>query len=197
MQDSDEIVAIDLGKQTLKSRTPVGPMPADVFGTPDDKFLLVGLTGGDGVEVYDIASGQAKLVKKITTGKGAHAFRALGDKRHVLVSNRAANTISKISLESFTVVDTLRAPGGPDDMEILTDGRTHRGTSGAAVVMRDTSPEAQNAALPWKLLGVHSARMDMGNRDLVLDESLGLNCAWYADILLTLTAPREAPAADA
>ncbi|MDP3203624.1 MAG: trypsin-like peptidase domain-containing protein, partial [Hydrogenophaga sp.] len=50
----------------------------------------------------------------------------------------------------------------------LTDARTHRGTSGAAVVMRDRSPEAQNAALPWKLLGVHSARMDMGDRDLVL-----------------------------
>jgi S1-C subfamily serine protease len=78
----------------------------------------------------------------------------------------------------------------------LTDARTHRGTSGAAVVMRDRSPEAQNAALPWKLLGVHSARMDMGDRDLVLDESLGLNCAWYADILLTLTSPRESDAGD-
>ena len=71
----------------------------------------------------------------------------------------------------------------------LTDARTHRGTSGAAVVMRDTAPTAGTAALPWKLLGVHSSRMDMGNRDLVLDESLGLNCAWYADILLTLTEP--------
>ncbi len=66
----------------------------------------------------------------------------------------------------------------------LTDARTHRGTSGAPVVMRcpDGGP------LPWKLLGVHSARMDMGGRDLHLDESLGLNCAWYADVLLTLTA---------
>jgi len=27
----------------------------------------------------------------------------------------------------------------------------------------------------------------MSGRDLELDESLGLNCAWYADILLTLT----------
>jgi hypothetical protein len=43
--------------------------------------------------------------------------------------------------------------------------------------------------LPWKLLGVHSARMEMGNRGLPVEESLGLNCAWYADILLTLTAP--------
>ena len=74
----------------------------------------------------------------------------------------------------------------------LTDGRTHRGTSGACVVMRDDS---LGPALPWRLLGVHSARMDMGGRDLVLDESLGLNSAWYADILMTLTAPRMATAA--
>jgi hypothetical protein len=69
----------------------------------------------------------------------------------------------------------------------LTDARTHRGTSGACVVRRDDS---MGATLPWRLLGVHSARMDMGSRDLVLDESLGLNSAWYADILMTLTAPR-------
>lgn len=67
----------------------------------------------------------------------------------------------------------------------LTDARTHRGASGAPVVIHDTVGELQ---MPWKLLGVHSARMDMGPRDLLLDDSLGLNCAWYADILLTLTA---------
>jgi S1-C subfamily serine protease len=66
----------------------------------------------------------------------------------------------------------------------LTDARTHRGTSGAPVVKR--WPEG-GGALPWKLLGVHSARLDMGSRDFALDETLGLNCAWYADILLTLT----------
>lgn len=66
----------------------------------------------------------------------------------------------------------------------LTDGRTHRGTSGAPVVMRSADADP---SLPWKLLGVHASRMDMNTRDLLLDESLGLNCAWYADILLTLT----------
>ncbi len=67
----------------------------------------------------------------------------------------------------------------------LTDARTHRGTSGAPVVMRDPDPDGK--PMPWKLLGVHSARLDMANRDLVQDESLGLNSAWYADILMTLT----------
>jgi len=69
----------------------------------------------------------------------------------------------------------------------LTDARTHRGTSGAPVVMRAARPDAAQGDLPWMLLGVHSARLDVGSRDLDLDEALGLNCAWYADILMTLT----------
>lgn len=64
----------------------------------------------------------------------------------------------------------------------LTDARMHRGTSGAPVVMRRAE-----GGLPWTLLGVHSARLDMAQRDRAEDESLGLNCAWYADMLMTLT----------
>lgn len=69
----------------------------------------------------------------------------------------------------------------------LTDARMHRGTSGAPVVMRAGEGEKLPGALGWKLLGVHSARLDVGSRDTQLDEALGLNCAWYADVLLTLT----------
>ncbi len=69
----------------------------------------------------------------------------------------------------------------------LTDARTHRGTSGASVVMRAGGAQATEGDLPWVLLGVHSARLDVGSRDEDIDEALGLNCAWYADILMTLT----------
>jgi len=69
----------------------------------------------------------------------------------------------------------------------LTDARTHRGTSGAPVVMRAPSVKPEHGDLPWMLLGIHSARLDVGTRDEALDEALGLNCAWYADILLKLT----------
>ena len=68
----------------------------------------------------------------------------------------------------------------------LTDARMHRGSSGSPVLAR-VEPAAPDGPR-WCLLGVHSSRMDMAGRDTAQDESLGLNCAWYADVLMTLTA---------
>ena len=123
MQDSDELVAVDLGKQEIRWRVKTGPMPADVFLTADDRTVLVGLTGSDSVEVFDVSGPQPKSVRRIKTGDGAHAFRGAGDRKHVYVSNRVANTISKIDLATLQVVDTLPAPGGPDCIEIMGGGR--------------------------------------------------------------------------
>jgi YVTN family beta-propeller protein len=124
MQDSDELVAIDLASQKLRWRIPTGKLPADVLLTPDDKLLFIGLTGDRFVEVYDVSLPTPKLVKRIETGEGAHAFRAAGDQRHFYVSNRVANTISKVDMQSQSVVANYPAPGGPDCMEVLADGKT-------------------------------------------------------------------------
>ena len=73
------------------------------------------------------------------------------------------------------------------------NARTHRGSSGSPVRRRrGDTPLGDEWADSWQLLGIHSTRMDMGTRDLVADESLGLNCAWYADVLTTLVGS-EAP----
>jgi Trypsin-like peptidase domain len=69
----------------------------------------------------------------------------------------------------------------------LTDAQMHRGTSGAPVVARQTGQRSGRGDLPWMLLGVHAARMDVTNRDVEQDERLNLNCAWYADVIMTLT----------
>ncbi|HSV51501.1 MAG TPA: YncE family protein, partial [Burkholderiaceae bacterium] len=129
MQDSDELVAVDLGQQAIKWRVKTGPMPADVYGTADDKFLLLGLTGSDGVEVYDVSGKEPKLLKKLRTGEGAHAFRGAGDKRHVFVSNRVANSISKIDMQTMEVVTSYAVPGGPDCVELSADGKLMMVTS--------------------------------------------------------------------
>jgi hypothetical protein len=63
--------------------------------------------------------------------------------------------------------------------------------------MRTSDDAERFGTLPWLLLGVHSARLDIGSRDLEQDEALGLNCAWYSGILPTLVAPRAVVAAAA
>jgi YVTN family beta-propeller protein len=126
MQDSDEWIAVDLSTQSIRWRFATGDMPADIYVTPDDKFAFIGLTASDGVQVFDVSAGSSQLpkwVKTIPTGKGAHAFRALGDRRHIFVSNRVANTISKIDLQTQTVVEQIKAPGGPDCMDVSADGK--------------------------------------------------------------------------
>ncbi|KQP43476.1 cytochrome D1 domain-containing protein [Pseudorhodoferax sp. Leaf274] len=123
VQDSDELIAVDLATQQIRWQVATGKMPADVFGTPDGKSLLVGLTGADGVQVFDISGKEPRATKLIKTGNGAHAFRSAGDGRHVFVSNRVANTISKIDLHTLEAVASYVAPGGPDCMEVSADGR--------------------------------------------------------------------------
>lgn len=124
LQDSDELLAIDLATQTPRWKIKTGKLPADLYITADDRTLLVGLTGDRVVEAYDVSGPQPRLIKRIPTGEGAHAFRAKGDKRHVFVSNRVANTISVIDTQTLSVVDELPGPGGPDDMDLTADGRT-------------------------------------------------------------------------
>jgi YVTN family beta-propeller protein len=124
LQDSHELTAIELATQKRLWTIKVGKTPADLYLTPDDKTLLIGLTGAAGVEAYDVSNGKAVLKTLIPTGKGAHAFRSQGDKQHVFVSNRTENTISRIDWKTLKVVDTYRTPAGPDCMELMADGKT-------------------------------------------------------------------------
>jgi len=124
LQDSDELLAIDMATQAVRWKTRVGRMPADLFLSADDRTLLVALTGDSVVEAWDVSGAAPRLVQRVPTGAGAHAFRARGDRRNVFVSNRVANTISLLDLQTLTVVAQYPAPGGPDCMELMADGRT-------------------------------------------------------------------------
>jgi YVTN family beta-propeller protein len=124
MQDSDELVAIDMATQAIKWRTPTGTSPADIYVTPDDRTLFLGLTGGEGVEVYDVGGTQPRKLDSVVTAKGSHAFRAAGDGRHLFVSNRVSNTVSKVDTQARKEVAVYPAPGGPDCMDLSSDGRT-------------------------------------------------------------------------
>src|SRR5580693_6228294 len=122
LQVSGELAAVDLATQTVKWKMKVGKVPAGLWMTPGDKYLLVGMTGADYVAVVDWRN--QKIVKTIQTGNGAHNFRSLADGKHVAVSNRVASTISIIDEDTLTNVgDITGLMPGPDDMELSADKR--------------------------------------------------------------------------
>lgn len=136
LQDSDEVVAIRLADQSVLWKMKIGAMPAGIWMTPDDRHLLVGMTGADYVDVIDWRA--QKSVKRIPTAKGAHNFRPLGDGRHLLVSNRVENSISVIDQSTLERKYDIPVPGGPDCMEVTADGKliwvTQRWVKQVAVV---------------------------------------------------------------
>jgi YVTN family beta-propeller protein len=122
LQVSGELAAIDLATQQVKWKMKVGKVPAGLWMTPGDKYLLIGMTGADYVAVLDWRN--QKIVKTIQTGNGAHNFRSLADGKHVAVSNRVASTISIIDEDTLTNVgDITGLMPGPDDMELSADKR--------------------------------------------------------------------------
>lgn len=121
VQETHQVAAIDLATQKIKWIAPTGKQPAGIWLTPDNKHLLVGITGEDFVEILSPADG--KSLKKLVTGKGAHNFIPKGDKRHAFLTNRVDNTISVIDMLELKIVETFAVPGGPDDMEITADGK--------------------------------------------------------------------------
>jgi YVTN family beta-propeller protein len=122
LQDSDELIAIDLDTQEVLWKMSVGHLPAGVWMTPGDKYLLIGLTGSDGVQVVDWKKRQ--VIKEIKTGKGAHNFRPLGDKKHIFLSNRVEPSISLLNMDTLEKeADITGLPSGPDDMDITPDGK--------------------------------------------------------------------------
>ncbi|AXE91963.1 beta-propeller fold lactonase family protein [Paraburkholderia sp. 22099] len=122
LQVSGELAAIDLATQTVKWKMKVGKVPAGLWMTPGEKYLLIGMTGADYVAVVDWRN--QKIVKTIQTGKGAHNFRSLADGKHVAVSNRVASTISILDEDTLTNVGDIGGLlPGPDDMELSADKR--------------------------------------------------------------------------
>lgn len=121
LQQTGRVVAFDLATQAIKWNTKVGEAPAGIVMLPDNKRLLVALTGADGLVVVDPKDGST--IGALQTGKGAHNFFPKGDGRHYFLGNRMEGTISLIDTQDMKVVGTIKVPGGPDCMDITADGK--------------------------------------------------------------------------
>jgi len=120
MQDSDELVAIDLVTQKEGWRMATGKTPAGIWMSPQG-LLFIGIMGADYVEVIDPAKRES--VKKIVTGRGAHNIFPVGDGSRILVSNRVDGTITPVDYRTLMAAKPIKVGRGVDCMEVSADGR--------------------------------------------------------------------------
>jgi YVTN family beta-propeller protein len=120
LQGTGSLIAIDLASGKVDWTERVGPTPAGIITRPGGT-LLVGVMGSDYIAEVDPQNGN--VIRKITTGNGAHNFLASPDGKTLYVTNRVAGTISVLDADTLAVTGTLQAPGGPDDMALSPDGQ--------------------------------------------------------------------------
>ncbi len=120
LQDSNEVVALDMTTHKEVWRVKTGRTPAGIWTSPQG-LLFVGIMGQDFVEVIDPV--KRETVKKIVTGRGAHNIFPMGDGQNVLVSNRVDGTITKVDYKTYAVSKPIKVGNGVDCMEVSADGK--------------------------------------------------------------------------
>ena len=120
MQDSNELVALDLTSHKESWRMSIGKTPAGIWMSPQG-LLFIGIMGQDFVQVIDPA--KRETVKKLVTGRGAHNVFPMGDGTRALVSNRVDGTSTPIDYKALTVGKPIKVGRGVDCMEVSADGK--------------------------------------------------------------------------
>ena len=119
LQGSNSLIAIDLARQAVRWKVPVGPAPAGVLW--HDGKILVGIMGSDYVAVVDPRDGH--VAEKVHTGRGAHVLFVPPDGRR---STRPTGWTARSSCSTARHCGRCAAsavPGGPDDIDFAPDGK--------------------------------------------------------------------------
>jgi len=120
LQQTNRLAAIDTAEGKVIWETSTGDTPAGVLWL--EGRLLVGVMGGDGIAVFDPATG--RRLARIPTGRGAHNLFLTPDGKTVIVTNRIDGTLTFLDAATLAVRREIRLPGGPDDLDFAPDGRT-------------------------------------------------------------------------
>lgn len=120
MQDSHELLAIDISSAKETWRMPIGKTPAGIWLSPQG-LIFVGIMSADYVEVIDPV--KRAVVKRIVTGKGAHNVFPMGNGSKILVSNRVDGTITPVDYKTLVADKPIKVGSGVDCMDISEDGK--------------------------------------------------------------------------
>ena len=122
---SSQMLKIDVRSERVDGvlQLRAGAAPQDVKLSPDGKVFYVADMNSDGVWLID--GGALRVLRFMSTGRGAHGLYPSRDARYLYVSNRSAGSVSVISFATRRIVRTWRIPGGgsPDMGNVSADGK--------------------------------------------------------------------------
>ncbi len=115
-----ELLIVDPKARRVETRIPTfQDVSHMVVATPDGRRAFVANIGSGSVTAIE----GRKAIRQIATGKGAEGIAMTPDGRQVWVTNREADTVSIIDVESLEVVATIPAAAFPIRVKITPDGK--------------------------------------------------------------------------
>jgi DNA-binding beta-propeller fold protein YncE len=117
---ADTIVEIDRGSWTVTRRLAAGRGPYNLAVTPDGKLLVATLKQGNGMQVWDIATG-ASVMTAPTSNRLAHGVTISSDSRYAFISSEGVGAQpGKVDIYDLVA----RMPAGSVDVGQQASGIT-------------------------------------------------------------------------
>jgi DNA-binding beta-propeller fold protein YncE len=122
---SGELLKVDVARERVVGVLQLRPgaAPQDVKLSPDGKVFYVADMNANGVWLVD--GDRFRVLRFVSTGRGAHGLYPSRDARYLYITNRGAGSVSVLSFRTQRIVKTWHIPGGgsPDMGNISADGK--------------------------------------------------------------------------
>jgi YVTN family beta-propeller protein len=139
-EDSGDVAIIDLAREEVTAKVPVGKRPRGIRPSPDGRFIFVALSGSakggpgvdesklppadraaDGIGVLDVS--QWKLVRTLQSGQDPEHFDISRDGKTIFVSNEESGEASSIDVASGEVMARVKVGDEPEGVTLRPDGK--------------------------------------------------------------------------
>lgn len=117
------VLEVDIEEQAVRRRFEVGPAPYNMETSPDGRWLLVTLRGGQSLVIIDLESGAER--GRITTSRPiTHGVVGSPDGRYAFVTNEAVGstrgTLDVVDLGRLRLVATVELAHQPGGLDLWT-----------------------------------------------------------------------------
>ncbi len=118
--NSVSIIDLTLSPFAFKSNVLVGINPGSVPDiSPDGRYAVVANSDSDSVSIIDLTLTTPAVIKTINVGDDPRGVQIINSSNVALVANRNSNTITKIDLNTLSVIGTFYAGYSPKVISVI------------------------------------------------------------------------------